>query len=74
MPLEAKPSPAVQRAKRLGESGRDFSKRILDAKSGPGKWKKGDIEYRQLKKDGDRKFRDPNPLRPSTAERKRRGL
>lgn len=46
----------------VGESGRDFAKRILDDKYGPGNWSKSDKEYGQLQKFGDRNFRDPKAI------------
>jgi hypothetical protein len=46
----------------VGESGRDFSKRVMDGKYGPGKWKETDPEYKQIQKYGDRNFRDPKSI------------
>jgi hypothetical protein len=50
----------------VGESGKDFAKRILDEKYGPGKWseKGSKSEYNQLQKYGDRNFRDPKSFIP----------
>ena len=42
---------------RVGESGKDFAKRLLDAKYGPGNWKTGPTsEFSQIQKWGDRSF------------------
>jgi hypothetical protein len=46
----------------VGESGKDFAKRLLDETYGPGKWegiKRREREFNQIKKWGDRSFRDP---------------
>lgn len=34
----------------VGENGRDFAKRLMDRKYGPGEWKPKDREYRQIKR------------------------
>lgn len=49
---------------REGESGRDFAKRLMDEKYGPGNWDKSNPEYKQLQKKGDRSFRDPKSFVP----------
>ena len=42
---------------RVGESGKDFAKRLLDDKYGEGNWKKGtNTEYSKIQKWGDRSF------------------
>src|SRR5690242_16067973 len=46
----------------VGESGRDFAKRVLDEKYGPGNWDKNGREFNQLRKFGDRSFRDPDSV------------
>jgi hypothetical protein len=44
----------------VGENGRDFAKRLMNEKYGPGNWRPRDNpEYRQIQKWGDRAFRDP---------------
>ena len=55
----AKNIPSWARGSRpfVGENGRDFAKRLMDEKYGPGNWKPADAEYRQLQKYGDRNFR-----------------
>jgi hypothetical protein len=64
----AKDIPSWARGTRpyVGESGKDFAKRILDEKYGPGKWseKGSKSEYNQLQKYGDRNFRDPKSFIP----------
>ena len=57
----AKNIPSWARGSRpyIGENGRDFAKRLMDEKYGPGEWRPADAEYRQLQKYGDRNFRDP---------------
>ena len=41
----------------VGESGKDFATRVLDAKYGKGNWKKGSkTEFSQIQKWGDRAF------------------
>ena len=57
----AKNIPSWARGSRpyVGENGRDFAKRLMNEKYGPGKWGPADAEYRQLQKYGDRNFRDP---------------
>jgi hypothetical protein len=57
----AKNIPSWARGSRpyIGENGRDFAKRLMDEKYGPGKWRPAESEYRQLQKYGDRNFRDP---------------
>jgi hypothetical protein len=63
----AKDVPSWARGSRpyVGESGRDFAKRLLDEKYGPGKWE-GDRdrgrEFNKIKKWGDRNFRDPKVI------------
>ncbi len=62
----AKDAPGWARGMRpyVGESGKDFAKRLLDEKYGPGKWNDTGprSEYNRLKKYGDRNFRDPKSL------------
>ena len=60
----AKDIPSWARGTRpyVGESGRDYAQRLLDEKYGPGKWKKSSPEYNQLRKYGDRNFRDPKSV------------
>jgi hypothetical protein len=57
----AKNIPSWARGSRpyVGENGRDFAKRLMDEKYGPGNWRPAESEYRQLQKYGDRNFRDP---------------
>src|SRR5487761_358804 len=47
---------------RVGENGRDYAKRLMDEKYGPGNWDKTKPEYKQLQKYGDRNFRDPKSI------------
>jgi RHS repeat-associated protein len=57
-----KPSWAEGKRPKIGENGKEFAKRLLDEKYGPGNWKEGpDTEYNWLRKHGDRGFKDPNP-------------
>nr|WP_253203981.1 RHS repeat-associated core domain-containing protein [Methylosinus sp. KRF6] len=45
---------------RIGESGSDFAKRLMDDEYGPGNWEKGTgYEYNKIQKWGDRSFRIP---------------
>jgi RHS repeat-associated protein len=56
------PSWARGERPKVGESGKDFAKRLMDSKYGQGNWeqKKGPTsEYNQIKKYGDRGFRNP---------------
>jgi hypothetical protein len=48
----------------VGESGKDFAKRLLDEKYGPDNWKDDgpDSEFSKIKKWGDRSFRDPKSV------------
>jgi len=46
----------------VGESGRDFAKRVMDGKYGPGNWSESGPEYKQIQKYGDRSFRDPKSI------------
>lgn len=48
----------------VGESGRDFAKRVMDGKYGPGKWNPKGAEFRRIQKYGDRSFRDPKAILP----------
>lgn len=60
----AKDIPSWARGQRpyVGENGRDFAKRLMDEKYGPGKWDRNEQEYKQLQKHGDRNFRDPKSI------------
>ncbi|HEU0155220.1 MAG TPA: hypothetical protein VFQ82_04060 [Stellaceae bacterium] len=60
----AKDVPSGARGQRpyVGESGREFAKRLMDQRYGRGNWKRTDREYRQIKKYGDRNFRDPRSI------------
>lgn len=60
----AKDIPSWARGQRpyVGENGRDFAKRLMDEKYGPGKWDRNEQEYKQLHKHGDRNFRDPKSI------------
>jgi Phage portal protein len=60
----AKDIPSWARGNRpyVGESGRDFAKRLMDAKYGPGNWRTTSQEYQQIQKFGDRSFRDPGSM------------
>jgi hypothetical protein len=54
------PSWAKGNRPKVGESGKDFAKRLLDEKYGPGNYPKGPgSEFNKVKKWGDRAFRDP---------------
>jgi hypothetical protein len=46
----------------VGENGRDFAKRAMDQKYGPGKWDENGREYKQMQKYRDRNFRDPKSI------------
>ena len=63
------PSWARGRIPEEGQSGRDFARRLLDEKYGPGNWKeKGPgSEFSRIKKWADRHFRDPKAI-PGTAD------
>ena len=51
------PSWAKGQRPQIGESGKDFAKRLLDAKYGPGNYDKGPTsEFNQIQKWGDRAF------------------
>jgi RHS repeat-associated protein len=46
---------------RIDESGKDFAKRLLDERYGPGNWEKGQsTEFNRIQKWGDRSFRVPD--------------
>ena len=62
----AKDVPSWVRGQRpyVGENGRDFAKRVLDEKYGPGKWDENGEEYGRIQKYGDRNFRDPKAVVP----------
>ena len=54
------PSFARGEAPRVGESGNDFAKRLMDAREGPGNYPTGPgSEFNKIKKFGDRAFEDP---------------
>ncbi len=54
------PEFARSQAPRVGESGKDFAKRLMDAKEGPGNYPTGPgSEFNKIKKFGDRAFEDP---------------
>ena len=58
----SKDIPSWARGKRpyVGENGRDYAKRLMDERYGPGNWEQTHgREYNHLKKFGDRNFRDP---------------
>lgn len=50
----------------VGETPRDFAKRVLDGRYGPGKWDGTGPgkEFNRIKKFGERAFRDPKELAP----------
>jgi hypothetical protein len=48
----------------MWENGGDYAERLMDDQYGRGSWEKNDPEYRQLKKYGDRNFRDFLPISP----------
>jgi hypothetical protein len=60
----AKQLPSWARGNRpyVGENGRDFAERLMDKQYGRGNWNRTDPEYNQLKKFGDRNFRDPRSI------------
>lgn len=67
----SKDIPSWARGKRpyVGENGRDSAERLMDDQYGRGNWEKNDPEYRQLKKHGDRNFRELIPVfRPGDEE------
>jgi hypothetical protein len=43
----------------VGETLRQYAKRLMDEHYGPGKWEDTEREYNQIKKFGQRAFRDP---------------
>ncbi|MFJ4653887.1 hypothetical protein ACIP5Y_21700 [Nocardia sp. NPDC088792] len=49
----------------VGESGKDYARRMMDEHYGPGNWDPKDTgpgsEYNKIKKYGDRAWQDPNP-------------
>jgi RHS repeat-associated protein len=50
-------------APRVGESGSDFARRLLDDKYGPGNYERGPTsEFNRIQKWGDRAFRDPTSI------------
>ncbi|HTA93284.1 MAG TPA: hypothetical protein VK745_27090, partial [Polyangiaceae bacterium] len=54
------PSWAKGNRPKVGEAGKDFAKRLLDEKYGPNNYPKGPgSEFNQVKKWGDRGFRNP---------------
>jgi uncharacterized protein YdaU (DUF1376 family) len=54
------PEFARSQAPRVGESGKDFAKRLMDAREGPGNYPTGPgSEFNKIKKFGDRAFEDP---------------
>jgi RHS repeat-associated protein len=58
--LGALPSWSRGLAPRVGQSGKNWAKELLDQKYGPGNWKDGpSSEFNILKKFGDRGFQDP---------------
>ncbi len=60
----AKQIPSWARGNRpyVGENGRSFAERLMDKQYGRGNWNRTDPEYNQLKKFGDRNFRDPRSI------------
>jgi hypothetical protein len=60
----AKQIPSWARGNRpyVGENGRDFAERLMDKQYGRSNWNRADPEYNQLKKFGDRNFRDPRSI------------
>jgi hypothetical protein len=45
---------------RVSESGKDFARRVMDEKYGPGNWNEGTgSEFNKIRKWGDRSFQDP---------------
>lgn len=61
----SKDIPSWARGKRpyVGENGRDYAKRVMDERYAPGNWEQTRArEYNQLKKYGDRNFRDPRSI------------
>ena len=60
----SKDIPSWARGKRpyIGDNGRDFAKRLMDEKYGPGNWRPRSREYGQIRKFGDRSFRDPQSV------------
>jgi hypothetical protein len=62
----AKQIPSWARGNRpcVGENRRDFAKRLMGKQYGPANWNKSDPEFNQLKKLGDRNFRDPRSILP----------
>jgi hypothetical protein len=61
----AKQIPSWARGNRpyVGENGRDFARRLMDDQYGRGNWEQTrQREYDQLRKYGDRNFRDPRSV------------
>ena len=60
-PKDDVPSWALGKVPFVGESGKDFAKRLLDMKYGEGNYKKGaNSEYSKLQKYADKHFKDPD--------------
>jgi hypothetical protein len=50
--------------RRVGETPNDYAKRLMDDHHGPGNWKPTNREFNQIKKNGERAFRDPRETVP----------
>jgi hypothetical protein len=62
------PSWARSIARRVGETPNDYARRLMDDRYGPGNWKPSNREYNQIKKFGERAFRDPTTVAPAEQE------
>jgi hypothetical protein len=62
------PSWARGIARRVGETPNDYARRLMDGRYGPGNWKPSNREYNQIKKFGERAFRDPTTVAPAEGE------
>lgn len=58
------PSRARGHRRMVGETPREYAKRLMDEYYGPGKWEETKREYNQIKKFGQRAFRDPKSKIP----------
>ncbi len=62
------PSWARGIARRVGETPNDYAKRLMDDQYGPGNWKPTNREFNQIKKFGERGFRDPREVIPGAGD------
>lgn len=58
------PSWARGKPRRVGETPREFAKRLMDEHNGKGGWDEKNPDFNKLKKWGSRAWRDPRPALP----------